>query len=76
MNERNQIRDNALDEYMKYKPDMLATACPLCKKTFSKSNKLPVHDISEIIYMAIKQNAKATPDEPDDKEILKLEFWG
>ena len=76
MNERNQIRDNALDEYMKYKPDMLATACPLCKKTFSKSNKLPVHDISEIIYMAIKQNAKATPDEPYDKEILKLEFWG
>jgi len=55
MNERNQIRDNVLDEYLGYQPDILATACPLCKKTFAKSNKLPVHDIAEVIYMAIQQ---------------------
>jgi Fe-S oxidoreductase len=55
MNERNQIRDTALGEYLVYQPDMLATACPMCKKTFAKSNKLPVYDISEIVYKAISQ---------------------
>jgi Fe-S oxidoreductase len=58
MNERNQIRDKAMDEYLSYRPDMLATACPLCKKTFAKSRDLPVHDIAEIVYMAIKRNGK------------------
>ena len=76
MNERNQIRDNALDEYLSYQPDVLATACPLCKKTFAKSNKLPVHDIAEIVYMAIRQKATATPDETENKKELKMEFWG
>jgi Fe-S oxidoreductase len=57
MNERNQIRDKALDEYLTYEPEMLITACPLCKKTFAKSNKLPVHDIAEIVYMAISKNS-------------------
>jgi Fe-S oxidoreductase len=56
MNERNQIRDKAMDEYLSYQPDMLATACPLCKKTFAKSRELPVHDIAEIICMAIKKD--------------------
>jgi Fe-S oxidoreductase len=55
MAERNQIREKAMDEYVSYKPDVLATACPLCKKTFAKSRQLPVHDISEIVYMAIKE---------------------
>ncbi len=55
MTERNQIREKAMDEYVSYKPDVLATACPLCKKTFAKSRQLPVHDISEIIYMAIQE---------------------
>ncbi len=58
MNERNQIRDKAMDEYLSYRPDMLATACPLCKKTFAKSRDLPVHDIAEIVYMAMKTNEK------------------
>jgi len=73
MNERNQIRDEALKEYLSYQPDMLATACPLCKKTFAKSNKLPVHDIAEIVYMAIqeKQNLQKT----EYKKEMKTEFW-
>jgi Fe-S oxidoreductase len=57
MYERNQIRDKALDEYLTYEPEMLITACPLCKKTFAKSNKLPVHDIAEIVYLAISKNS-------------------
>lgn len=56
MNERNQIRDKALEEYLDYQPEVLATACPLCKKTFAKSNKLPVHDIAELVYMAIQSD--------------------
>jgi len=47
--ERKQISDSALDVFLKYKPDYIATSCPLCKKTFSKSNKIKVHDISEIV---------------------------
>lgn len=60
MNERNQIRDTALGEYLGYQPELLATACPLCKKTFAKSNKLPVYDISEIVYKAISQKKAIT----------------
>jgi len=55
MSERNKISELAINEYVSYNPDVLATACPLCKKTFAKSRQLPVHDISEIVYMAIKQ---------------------
>ncbi len=59
MNERNQIRDKALNEYLTYQPDILATACPLCKKTFAKSRELPVMDIAEIVYMAIKEQEES-----------------
>ena len=63
MNERNQISNKALTEYLTYQPDILATACPLCKKTFSKSRNLPVYDIAEIICMAISQkNVRATEE--------------
>jgi Fe-S oxidoreductase len=72
MNDRNNIRDKALDEYISFEPDMLATACPLCKKTFAKSNRLPVHDISEIVYMAIKEQQRQIT-EPEKK--MKHEFW-
>lgn len=73
MNERNMIRDKALEEYLSYQPEVLATACPLCKKTFSKSNKLPVHDIAEIVYMAIKENQNLRKTEK--KQEMKMEFW-
>jgi hypothetical protein len=59
MSERNQIRDKALNEYLTYQPDILATACPLCKKTFAKSRELPVMDIAEIVYMSIKEKAES-----------------
>lgn len=75
MNERNQIRDKALNEYISYQPDVLATACPLCKKTFAKSRDLPVHDIAEIVFMAIREKNEPkkpkTEHQPKQKEI----FW-
>jgi len=76
MNERNQIRDKAMEEYLSYKPDVLATACPLCKKTFSKGHNLPVHDIAEIVYMAIRQQKNDAKEEAStEKEVRKVEFW-
>ncbi|MFY9150573.1 MAG: (Fe-S)-binding protein [Prolixibacteraceae bacterium] len=72
MNERNQIRDRALAEYLSFQPDVLATSCPLCKKTFAKSNKLPVHDIAEIVCMAIKE--KQVYPEPGVEQQLHKEF--
>jgi Fe-S oxidoreductase len=67
MNERNHIRDKAMDEYLSYQPDVLATACPLCKKTFAKNRNLPVHDIAEIVYMAIKKSFAAI--EPEEIKL-------
>jgi Fe-S oxidoreductase len=76
MGERNQIRDKALDEYLSYRPEILATACPLCKKTFAKSHKLPVHDIAEIVYMAIRQEAEIKQRSEKARKDVKIEFWG
>lgn len=71
MNERKQVSDKAIDEYISYKPDMLATACPLCKKTFSKNRDLPVHDIAEIVYMAIRQKKAASYGETEVQKKIK-----
>ena len=56
MDEKRQITNEALDIYMKYKPEQLITSCPLCKKTFVKSNKLKVLDIAEVVNNALKAN--------------------
>ncbi|HLF32819.1 MAG TPA: hypothetical protein VI583_01200, partial [Cyclobacteriaceae bacterium] len=56
MDERDNIRDNTLAEYFKYKPDYLVTSCPLCKKTFSKGRDIRVFDIAEIV-------ARSLPDQ-------------
>lgn len=76
MSERNQIRDKAMDEYLSYQPDVLATACLLCKKTFAKSRDLPVHDIAEIVCMAIRQKNTVPSGEPKTSKELKMELWG
>lgn len=59
--ERKKISDDAISVYLKYKPEYLVTSCPLCKKTFVKSNKLKVYDIAEIVAKSIfeiKENVK------------------
>ncbi|MDD5152244.1 MAG: hypothetical protein PHC28_17495, partial [Flavobacterium sp.] len=75
MNERNQIRDKAMEEYLSYVPDMLATACPLCKKTFAKNRDLPVYDIAEIVYMAIKENNKSFSSKAEFQQEKNAIFW-
>ena len=50
---RKKIAHDAAYELTKGKPDILATACPLCKKTFSSVTQTRVADISEIVAEAI-----------------------
>ncbi|MEI6060603.1 MAG: heterodisulfide reductase-related iron-sulfur binding cluster [Bacteroidota bacterium] len=47
--QRNVIRDGALQVLCQSQPDLLVTACPLCKKTFDSANQVPVKDIAEIV---------------------------
>ena len=47
--QRNTIRDGALEVLCKSQPDILVTACPLCKKTFESSDTIVVKDIAEIV---------------------------
>jgi len=43
------VRDSARHNLLKNNPDMIATACPLCKKAFQHSTSDKVKDIAEIV---------------------------
>lgn len=48
--QRTQLSTATLNAYAAYQPDLLVTACPLCKKTFTKAeHPVPVKDIAEIV---------------------------
>lgn len=48
--QRTQLGTATLNAYAAYHPDVVVTACPLCKKTFAKAeNPVPVKDIAEIV---------------------------
>jgi Fe-S oxidoreductase len=51
--DRKKIAHDAAFELTKGNPDILATACPLCKKTFSSATQTRVADISEIVAEAL-----------------------
>ena len=50
---KKKIASDAAIELTKGNPDILATACPLCKKTFSAVTETRVADISEIVAEAL-----------------------
>jgi len=52
---RRQIAVDAARELTSCNPDILATACPLCKKTFTSVTGIKVADISEIVAEAISK---------------------
>ena len=54
---KKKIAFDAALELTKGKPDILVTACPLCKKTFSAVTETKVADISEIVAEAIIQQS-------------------
>jgi len=75
MQERDKIRNRALDEYLKYEPDFLVTSCPLCKKTFSKGLDIQVRDIVEIVAESIKggkTNTKYTEQKQEARYQTEL----
>jgi len=43
------IADDAVEKLTENQPDILATACPACKKGFSETNKVEVKDLAEIV---------------------------
>ena len=47
--QRNVIREGALRILCESQPDILVTACPLCKKTFESANQVEVKDIAELV---------------------------
>lgn len=48
--QRTRIAANAVEAYAAYNPEMIVTACPLCKKTFSKKTApVPIKDIAEVV---------------------------
>lgn len=47
--EQTKIRDAAVENLMYKNPDMIATACPMCKKAFNHATTINVKDIAEIV---------------------------
>lgn len=47
--ERARIRDASLQNLLAPDPDVVATACPMCKKAFTHGLDLPVKDVAEIV---------------------------
>ncbi|MBK7713397.1 MAG: (Fe-S)-binding protein [Bacteroidales bacterium] len=50
---RSLIARDAAAELTRTSPDILATACPLCKKTFSSATTIRVADIAELVAEAL-----------------------
>lgn len=53
---RQLITENAIKTLTKNSPSTVVTACPLCKKTFSKVSDTKVADIAEMVAMALPSN--------------------
>jgi Fe-S oxidoreductase len=73
--ERTILRNQAVEDYLQYKPDILATACPMCKKTFTRHRKIKVLDISEIITNSIfKPTEEKITKQKIENKIYENEF--
>jgi len=52
---RKALTENALNNLTIASPDVIATACPLCRSTFNRYSDRPVKDIAEIIDEATRR---------------------
>ncbi len=74
---RSLIARNAASELTRENPDILATACPLCKKTFSAVTETRVADIAEIVAEALTVPVIKRPFSRDAfslKELAEVSF--
>ncbi len=53
--QRRKIAQDALKKLTTEKPDILVTACPLCKKTFSGAGTQQVEDIAQVVVKAMEE---------------------
>jgi Fe-S oxidoreductase len=51
--QRNMMTSEALQCLLSGNPDVIATACPLCKKTFARSSPVEVLDIAELLCKSV-----------------------
>ncbi|MDR2010436.1 MAG: (Fe-S)-binding protein [Bacteroidales bacterium] len=65
------IRDHGLEILTKSNPDILATSCPLCKKTLVHGNKVKVMDIAEIVADNLNKNINF---DKSKKDMMIKEF--
>ena len=47
--EHTAVRDASMENLLAPNPDLIATACPMCKKAFTRAQTFPVKDIAEIV---------------------------
>ena len=52
--QRRKIAQDALKKLTKGNPDILVTACPLCKKTFTGAGEQQVEDIAQVVVRAME----------------------
>ena len=50
------VRDQALNNLIEPQPDVVATACPMCKKALTRGTEVAVHDIAELVAERIQVN--------------------
>lgn len=55
LEQQSTIRNTALDNLTKPNPDVIATACPMCKKAFQHGTNANVKDIAEIVAENIEK---------------------
>ena len=60
MEQQTKVRDAAVESLMYKNPDLIATACPMCKKAFNHATTLQVKDIAEIVAENIIDNGQLT----------------
>lgn len=65
--QRKTIASQAASELTRSNPDILATACPLCKKTFASATRTKVRDIAEIVADSIAE--PSTVKQPVQRNI-------
>ena len=51
--QQEKIRNASMNNLLYKDPQLIVTACPMCKKAFTHSNKFPVLDIAEIVSQNI-----------------------
>jgi Fe-S oxidoreductase len=72
--DRNKITRDAVAKLTAGNPDLIATSCPLCKKTFSKVSETRVADIAEIVASEISdvQKRKSRSSVLNIRELVNI----